>query len=123
MVVFGIVLLISSIIAATMVLMNAKMTDLTLTLDRITARYVCEAGATAAILDISNGTVSSGSKSIKYAINKRVYNPEYTVKKVSGQWYIDVTVDSPMNFSIVYKLHIGGTRAFPFFIKGPGSLM
>ena len=128
MVVFGVVVIMISAVVSTMLVINAKMEDLKETMDRTIAQYACEAGASIAVMDISLGHIGSKSgqwttKTFDYAVGNRTCKVTYVVTRNAGVWTITVTVPSPMGFKITYTLRVGGRRAFPFFIKGPGPMM
>jgi len=94
--------------------------------ERIEAYYLCETGASVAILDIAAGRIGHGSgqwttRTFNYTMNNKTYPISYTVTKVretGGQWQIISEVGSQAGFMHTYKLRVGGRRAFPIFIKG-----
>ncbi|MDD4004847.1 MAG: hypothetical protein PHW69_06540 [Elusimicrobiaceae bacterium] len=144
MMVLGMVALMASTIACLSILTRGRLDDLQLTLDRTTAYYLCESAASIAVLDIRYGNVSttppagfvynSSEKSVTRTVNitigsqygfdtstARTYPVRYVVTKPSGVWSIKTSVSSPFGAGYRYTLHVGGKRAFPFFIKEMGA--
>lgn len=139
MLVLGMVALMASTIACLSILTRGRVDDLQLTLDRTTAYYLCETGASTAIMAIRNRQIyrncpgyNASTKKVTKTFTFRVtnaysgrykdYTITYVVSQVSGQWHIEASTDSPYGMGYRYTLIIGGKRAFPFFIKemGPG---
>ncbi|MFA5363120.1 MAG: hypothetical protein WC335_07790 [Candidatus Omnitrophota bacterium] len=94
--------------------------------ERAIAYYLCETGASVAIVDIGKGRIGTGtgqytSRTFDYEMGRQTYPINYEVTKVAGQWQIISWVDSSAGFSHRYKLRVGGMRAFPFFIRGFGG--
>lgn len=108
---------------------NANLRQVTSFKERTKAYYLCETGASVAILDIANGKIGTGQGqrtewAFPFTIDGRSYPIHYKITKQSGQWHITSWIDkNESGFSRTYKLHVGGTRAFPFFIRGgfPGK--
>ena len=91
--------------------------------ERAVAYYLCETGASVAILDIGKGRVGRGAgqwtkRTFNYTMGGRTYPLNYEVTKVAGQWQIVSWVEPSAGFSHRYKLRVGGMRAFPLFIRG-----
>ncbi|MDD2703226.1 MAG: hypothetical protein PHC33_04400 [Candidatus Omnitrophica bacterium] len=94
--------------------------------ERAVAYYLCETGASVAILDIGKGRIGTGagqytSRTFDYTMGSKTYPINYEVTKSAGQWQVISWVDSSAGFSHRYKLRVGGRRAFPFFIRGFGG--
>ncbi len=95
--------------------------------ERAIAYYLCETGASVAILDIGHGRVGSGAgqsltRTFNYAMGGKTFPINYEVSKTAdGQWQVISWVDSSAGFSHRYKLRVGGMRAFPIFIRGFGG--
>lgn len=91
--------------------------------ERAEAYYLCETGASVAILDIAQGKIGSGpgqwtQRTFNYSVGDKIYPIQYKVTKSAGQWQIVSWVDSSVGFKRTYKLRMGGRRAFPIFIRG-----
>ena len=94
--------------------------------ERAIAYYLCETGASVAIVDIGKGRVGTGagqspSRTFNYTMGSKTYAINYEVTKTGGQWQIISWVEPSAGFSHRYKLRVGGMRAFPFFIRGFGG--
>jgi hypothetical protein len=95
--------------------------------ERAKAYYLCETGASIAILDIRNGRIGNGSgqwteHAYNYSMGGTTYSISYKVEKERGAWLITSWVGPASGFSRTYKLKVGGQRAFPIFIRGfPGK--
>jgi len=89
--------------------------------ERAQAYYLCETGASVAILDIADGKIGSGSnqwttRTFNYPVGGKTYSITYTVTKTTtGEWQI---ISGVAGFNRTYKLRVGGRRAFPIFIRG-----
>lgn len=91
--------------------------------ERAKAYYLCEVGASVAILDIANAKIGTGpgrwtQRRFDYKIEDKTYQINYQVTKSRGRWQIVSWVDSSSGFNRTYKLRVGGQRAFPIFIWG-----
>lgn len=132
MMVLGMVVIMASTIACLNILTRGRVDDLHLTLDRTTAYYLCETGASVAMLDIGRGRVyknvsipsmnisynafdNSVKRTFNFSIGSQVYPITYVVSKAGGDWNIKSTVSSPYGLGYIYQLEVGGKRAFPFF--------
>lgn len=94
--------------------------------ERAVAYYLCETGASVAILDIGHGRVGTEAgkwlnRSFDYTMGGRIYTINYEVSKSAGQWQVVSWVDASSGFSHRYKLRVGGMRSFPIFIRGFGG--
>jgi len=91
--------------------------------ERALAYYLCETGASVAILDIAHGRVGTGAtqwteRTFNYPIGTLSYPVNYKITKTAGQWIIVASVNAQAGFKHTYKLKVGGTRSFPVFIRG-----
>ncbi|MFA6583704.1 MAG: hypothetical protein WCS77_05345 [Elusimicrobiaceae bacterium] len=122
--VLGIVVIMASTVASIVILMRGRASDLENILDRTTAYYLCETGASVAVLDIAAGKIKAGNttRTFDFTIGDQSYKVRYVVKKVSGVWAIESSVASPLRLGATYTLKVGGQRAFPIFIKGFGGM-
>lgn len=96
--------------------------------ERVKAYYLCETGASVAILDIAKGKIGSGAgqwlqRNFNYNVEGGTYQINYKVSKQRGQWQIISWVGPSSGFSRTYRLRVGGQRSFPIFIRGgfPGK--
>jgi len=113
-------------ILALLFMLRANMRNLASFKERAEAYYLCETGASVAILDISRGSIGEGvgkwmNRSFDYDMGRKVYHISYVVTKINGQWHIVSEVGPSSGFSKTYKLNFGGRRAFPWFIRGFGG--
>jgi hypothetical protein len=93
--------------------------------ERTQAYYLCETGASVAILDIARGAIGTGpGQRLTHTFDREMggetYQVKYTVSKSAGMWNIVAEVGPP-RFNRTYKLRIGGMRSFPIFIRGFGG--
>ena len=91
--------------------------------ERAVAYYLCETGASVAIVDQGKGRIGKGpgqwtARAFNYEMGGKNYPLNYEVTKVSGTWQIVSWVGPAAGFSHTYKLRVGGKRAFPIFIRG-----
>ena len=138
MLVLGMVALMASTIACLSILTRGRVDDLQLTLDRTTAYYLCESGASQGVLDIRAGTAKAGSPGYNSSTRKitrtlsfpvtnhysgqtTTYTITYEIYKEGGAWRVRSKIPSPYNMGYLYTLTVGGQRAFPFFIKEMGA--
>jgi hypothetical protein len=124
--VIGFSMVIFMTIIALLFTLRANMRNLASFKERAEAYYLCETGASVALLDISKGKVGAGAgkgmqRAFDYDMGGKVYNITYVVTKKNGQWDIVSSVGPQAGFSKTYKLRIGGRRAFPWFIRGFGG--
>jgi hypothetical protein len=124
--VIGFSLMIFMTILALLFALRANMRNLSSFKERAEAYYLCETGASVALLDISQGNVGAGvgqwtERSFDYEMGGALYNITYVVTKKNGRWDIVSSVGPQAGFSKTYKLRIGGRRAFPWFIRGFGG--
>jgi len=88
--------------------------------ERTEAYYLCETGASVAILDIAHGKIGSGpnqwtTRTFNYRVGDKTYSIKYTITKTTGVWQI---ISEVAGFNRPYKLTVVGIRAFPIFIRG-----
>jgi hypothetical protein len=121
--VIGFSMVIFMSIIALLFTLRANLRNLASFKERTEAYYLCETGASVALLDIANGHIGDGSgqwtqKSFDYDMGGKICNISYEVTKKNGVWDIVSSVGSASGFDKTYKLRIGGRRAFPWFIRG-----
>jgi len=124
--VIGFSLVIFMTIISLLFTLRANMRNLAAFKERTEAYYLCETGASVALMDIANGTIGTGpgkwtQRSFDYDLGGKICNITYVVTKKNGQWDIVSSVNGTSGFSKTYKLRIGGRRAFPWFIRGFGG--
>ena len=124
--VIGFSIVIFMTIIALLFTLRANLRNLASFKERTEAYYLCETGASVALLDIAAGKIGMGvgkwtQRSFDYAMGGGIYNITYVVTKKNGQWDIVSSVGPQSGFARTYKLRIGGRRAFPWFIRGFGG--
>lgn len=109
-------------IIALLFTLRANLRNLASFKERTEAYYLCETGASVALILISNGKIKP-QDSFDYKMGGKIYNISYEAKKSNGGlWDIVSSVGPASGFSYTYKLRVGGRRAFPWFIRGwPGG--
>lgn len=118
----GFILVVSIVLLGTYIHLRGRVHDVEIFTDRTKAYYLCETGASVAILDIGKGKIGTGpgkwtERTFNFTVGEGIYPIHYEVDKVRGQWMIVSSVDSPLGLDIRYSLKVGGRRAFPIFIK------
>ncbi len=121
--VIGLSLAISIGIASLLFFLRSNVRNIEAFEERARAYYLCETGASLAILDIAHGKIGTGEgqwteRTFNYSVGDKAYPIRYRVTKSAGQWMILAWVDASSGFSRTYKLRVGGRRAFPIFIRG-----
>ncbi|MBI3547987.1 MAG: hypothetical protein HY078_02935 [Elusimicrobia bacterium] len=124
--VFGVIIVASSVLVGLYSMLKTRTDDLAAISDRIIAQYLCEAGISAALLDIKNGRVGVDAgqwmaRIFTFPVGARSYEIQYVVTKDQGNWDIVASVDSPTGQGLRYSLRVGGSRAYPIQILGLGS--
>jgi hypothetical protein len=125
--VIGLVLVVFVGIIGLLFVLEARRRNLEAFKERARAYYLCELGASVAILDIGRGKIGSKpdqwtERTFDYLIpeENRTYEINYAITRPAGQWQIISSVGPP-GFHRTYKLRVGGRRAFPYFIRGFGG--
>jgi hypothetical protein len=124
--VIGFSMVIFMSIIALLFTLRANLRNLESFKERTEAYYLCETGASVALIHISQGLVGKGAsqktqRSFDYDMGGKIYNITYDVTKVAGTWDIISSVGPSSGFSRTYKLRVCGRRAFPWFIRGFGG--
>jgi hypothetical protein len=125
--VIGFSMVIFMTIIALLFTLRANLRNLASFKERTEAYYLCEMGASVAILDINEGSIGKGvgqwtQRSFDFGMGGIIYNITYVITKKDGLWDIVSSVGPTSGFSKTYKLRIGGRRAFPWFIRGFGGM-
>jgi hypothetical protein len=124
--VIGFSLVIFSTVMALLFILRANLRNLVAFKERAEAYYLCETGASIAILDIARGHIGSGSgqwteRDISYSMGGQTYTIHYAVTTSAGQWSVVSSVGPSSGFYKTYNLRVGGRRSFPMFIRGFGG--
>jgi len=126
LVTMGILFSISLVIAAMLMVLQARIRQHEKSTDRLIAYYLCETAQTFAQLDFNiPGRIEFG-KEREYEVDLAgtKYKVWYKVTKPNippGSFEIISWVNSPLGSGAVYKLKMTAGRAFPFFISGKGG--
>lgn len=121
--VLGIVSVAAVTVSGLFTLLRSRTLDLAVAEDRLSAQYLCETAASAALLDIARGKVGTGAgrwtrRSFPFSVGARVHELSYSVKKSGAQWEIETSVKSPGSLGLTYTMRLGGRRAFPIYVLG-----
>ncbi len=124
--VIGFSLVIFSTVIALLFILRANLRNLVSFKERAEAYYLCETGASIAILDIAAGRIGAGSgqwtqRDISYPMGGRSYIIHYAVTTSGSQWNVVSSVGPSSGFYKTYNLRVGGRRSFPLFIRGFGG--
>lgn len=121
-------LLISLATIGLIFVLNARVKQHERGIDRSVAYYLCETGASFALIDFSfsNGpdpgfsgrVVENVPRTYDFTMGGKTYHITYVVKKIEGDYEFTASVDSPFGLGCTYKLTLRGRRGFPFFIRG-----
>lgn len=110
-------------IAGLLFVLRANIRNIEAFKERARAFYLCETGASVAIMDIARGKIGTGpgkwtERTFDYTMGDKTYPIYYKVTRSAGQWKIVSIVNASAGFNWTYKLRVGGQRAFPIFIRG-----
>ena len=119
--------IILGIIAAVLVYTQGSFGDHRVTLDRQIAQYLCETGASVAILDMNAGHIGTKSgqwmsRTFTFTVGSSNYASNYQAYNETGVWAIVSWVQSPLGLNTIYHTTIMGRMAFPIFVKGFGGI-
>lgn len=133
-IVICVTLIIFAGIAGLLFVLDANYRGLRSIKERTQAFYLCEVGASVAIMDITNGCIGTAgntgpacriqdvsrwtSNEFDYPMGDRTHRIKYTVTKIDGAWQIVSEVGPSEIFHRVYKLRLGAKMTFPLFIRG-----
>lgn len=129
----GIALIFFAAVMGLLFVLDANIRSLESVKEHTITYYLCETGASQAIVEIYNGNIGYGTnpttgvkqwveKTFDYVMGDKVYHIKYRVSKAGGVWDIVSEVGPSSGFSRTYKLRVKGRRAFPIFIRGfPGK--
>jgi len=123
LVVVGVLVLLFAVAEATLFsIIKYRIENLQTWLDSMKAYYLLESAFSVALVDIKKGKIGTGSdqwveRDVDIPMGDETYKVRYRVEKESGRWFVNSSIDSPLNLDRVYYLRLGGARAFPFFIR------
>ena len=126
LVTMGILFSISLVIAAMLMVLQARIRQHEKSTDRLIAYYLCETAQTFAQLDFNIPNRIDFGATREYAVDLggTIYTVRYRVTKLAippGSFEIISWIDSPLGLGGTYKLKMNAGRSFPFFIGGKGG--
>lgn len=126
----GVSLIIFMGILLVLFILQATTANVSQASERAVAYYLCETGASVAIIDIGEKRIGKGpgqwtQRTFSFDCLGKIYKIRYKITKESGQWSIvsevGPGVDLESDLTRTYALYVRGQRAFPIFIRGFGG--
>lgn len=122
-------LLISLATIGLIFVLNARVKQHERGIDRSMAYYLCETGASFALIDFSFSGIPNNPdfsnrvqpgvpRTYAFTMGGKTYYITYEVRRTEGGFEFTASVSSPLGLGCTYTLTLRGRRGFPFFIRG-----